>query len=134
MGFELPFSTRIDSRNGVANIALVGELDMATVPVLEDRLARFEGDGVSAIVLDLRNLSFFDCSAIHAFVEARDRATMNGHRVTVVGAGQAARRLFELTRTQFLLEEHEAPGVLDQFAGVAHGDDRTMLADEMTDV
>lgn len=117
MVFEPLFTTRTESRNRVANVALVGELDMAAVPILEEDLAPVEGDGVVAIVLDLRELTFLDGSAVHALLAAKQRAKANGHRVVVVGADQTSRRLFELTNTQFLLDERDALDVLEQFTG-----------------
>ena len=39
MGFAPQFSSRIESRNGVASIALSGELDVTTAPILEEHLA-----------------------------------------------------------------------------------------------
>ena len=123
MVFEPLFSTRTESRNRVANMALVGELDMAGVPIFEADLAPVEGDGVVAIVLDLRELTFLDGSAVRALLAVRQRAKANGHRVVVVGADQASRRLFELTNTQFLLDERDALDVLEQFTG-----DRTSRA------
>lgn len=42
MGTGEGFSTRIEARNGVTSIALIGELDMSTVPVLNNQLAALE--------------------------------------------------------------------------------------------
>lgn len=117
MGFEPAFTARIESRDGVASIQLSGELDIATVPVLEDQLARLEGQGVVDVTLDLRELTFLDYSALHSFLTARDRARTNGHRLTLIGASPPARRLFELTGKQFLLYEQEAINMLERFTG-----------------
>ena len=102
-----PFGTRVEEHDGVAVMALSGELDKATVPILRKTLAPFEGNGVSTIVLDLRDLTFIDSSGLLAFLEARRRAMSNGHRLLLSGASPAARRLFELTGTQSLLDERE---------------------------
>ena len=117
MGSELQFTAQINSRNGVANIALRGELDMATAPDLEVHLASFEDNGVTAIMLDLRELTFMDTTVLHALVQARDRATRNGRRLILVGARPSVRRLFELAGTESLLDDHDAVGVLNQFVG-----------------
>ena len=58
-----------------------------------------------AIMLDLRELTFLDCSTLHAFLAARHRANTNGHRLVLVGASSHARLLFSLTETEFLLDE-----------------------------
>jgi anti-anti-sigma factor len=90
MGFP-QFTTHLDSRNGVASLALVGELDLATVSMVEEHLALLEDDGVDAIMLDLRDLTFLDCTALQALLAARDRANKNGHRLAFVEASSCAR-------------------------------------------
>jgi anti-anti-sigma factor len=114
MGFEPLFTTRTDSRNGVAVVALAGELDIAGVPVMEQGLKAFERDDITALVVDLSELTFLDCSGVHALLAARQRAEANGHRLAVVGAGPPTRRLFELTRTHFLLDGDRAVDALKQ--------------------
>lgn len=117
MGSGPLFSARVESRNGVAHVVMAGELDMTTVPALVEQLAHVEQDGVASIMLDLRDLVFVDSSGLHAFLQARDRAKTNGHRLILVGAGPFVRRLFEITGTEFLLDEHEAVSAMDQFTG-----------------
>lgn len=136
MGFAPQFAARVDVRHGVACIALSGELDLTTVPVLEDHLAQFEGAGVTAIMLDLRELTFLDRSAMQVFLAARERANKNGHRLILVGASPGTRRLFELTDTEFLLDDHDAAGVVGQFTGgQRHEVDRkAAVAEAETDV
>jgi anti-sigma B factor antagonist len=134
MESEPLFTTRTEWRNRVANVALVGELDIASVPMLEEDLAPVEGNGIVSIVLDLRELTFLDGSAVHALVAAHRRAQANGHRLVVIGADQRSKRLFELTRTEFLLAERDTLDVLEQFTGaglVQQGD--TEAADERAD-
>jgi anti-sigma B factor antagonist len=115
MGHAPAFAARIDSQDGIVNIALSGDLDMATVPVLEGHLAQVEDDGVSTITLDLRGLTFLGSSALHAFLAARDRAAANGQRLLLEGASSGARRLFGLTGTEFLLNDQGAAGVSDRY-------------------
>ena len=117
MGSEQQFSAQVYSRNGVASIALRGELDVAAVPDLEGHLSPFEGNGVGAIMLDLRELTFIDSTGLHAILRARDRATTDGHRLILVGARPTARRLFEITGTEFLLDDQDAADVLSRFVG-----------------
>jgi anti-anti-sigma factor len=111
------FDLRVDSRNGVALIDLIGELDMSTVPALDDVLWRYQNDGVGSIILDLRQLSFVDSSGLHAFLRARSEAEENGHRLFLIGASPAVRRVFEMTETQFLLDDPQAIGLLGRFSG-----------------
>jgi anti-sigma B factor antagonist len=119
MGFAPQFSARIESSEGVGRIALIGELDLATVPFLEETLARLGADGALSITLDLRDLTFLDCSAIRAFLDARDRATAGGHLLILAGASPRARRLFELTHTEFLLDDQDSDGLTAHPTGAA---------------
>ena len=129
MGSEPQFTAQVNSRNGVASIALRGELDLATVPDLEGHLAPFESNGVSAIMLDLRELTFIDSVAVHSIVRARERAKTNGQRLILVGARPTARRLFELTCTEYLLDDPDTVGVLNRFVGSeTHETGRTLAA------
>jgi anti-anti-sigma regulatory factor len=58
---------------------------MSTVPLLEDHLAHLEGDGVAAIMLDLSELTFLDCSTLPAFLAPRGRAKTNRHPLILAG-------------------------------------------------
>jgi GTP cyclohydrolase IA len=114
MGSAPPFAAQVESRNGVARISLSGELETASVPVLTRHLALVEQDAVTAITLDLQGLTFVDSAGLYAFLQASDRAKSNNHRLILVGASPLLRRLFELTDTQFLLDEREAARDLDR--------------------
>ena len=109
-------SVRTDSRNGVAR-ALDGQLDISTRPVLERHLAPLESDGLATIVLDLRDLEFTDTMGIHAFLAARKRVTVSGRRLILIGATPVVRRVFELTKTEDLLDDDTGADVLGRFAG-----------------
>ena len=103
-----PFTARIESGKNVATIALSGELDLETVPVLEEHLVRIEADGVAVIVVDLVELTFMESLGVHAFIAARERAFANGRQLLLLGAKPSVRRVFELTGTAFLLERADA--------------------------
>jgi anti-sigma B factor antagonist len=107
MGFQPGslFGIQEDRRNGVARLALRGELDLATALKLEGRLEQVEQDGVRAVLIDLRDLTFVDSTGLQAFLKARGRAADNGHRFALVGANEQVRKLLQLTATQGILEE-----------------------------
>ncbi len=113
-----PFGTRITWRNGVATAALSGALDLATASVLKERLGLLEQVGPRAIVLDLRELTFIDSTGVHAFLQARERADSTGYRLILSGANELTLRLFELTGTEFLLDDQGAGDLLEPSSGV----------------
>jgi len=116
MGSETPFCIRVQSRNGVVWMALGGELDLATAPALNDHLAVTEQDSVRTIMLDLRDVTFVDSSGLLVFLQAGQRAGVNGHRLVIVGATPTTRQVFEITGTTFLLDDADAVATLEQFA------------------
>ena len=117
------FTSEIELRNDIARVALSGDLDVGTAPLLEEWLAPLEADGAAVIMLDLRDLMFIDSAGLGVLLQARRRAEANGHQLLVVGSSPRARRLFELTGTQFLIDE-QAVGVLHRFAGNHRKHDR----------
>ena len=108
-------SVDVRIRNGVALVVVLGELDLATTPLLVDRLTHLERTDVETIMVDLREVTFLDSSAIHAFVTAHDHAQQNGHRLILVGANALAQRIIGLTGTQFLLHENGTAEGVAQF-------------------
>ena len=122
MGSTPQLTVRVESNNGVARISLSGELDMASAPTLQEHLARSEQDDIKEIMVDLRDLSFLDSTGLHAFVQAKERAEANGRRLILVGTRASSRRMFELTQTQFLIDDEEAVNVMGRFTESA--DDR----------
>ena len=107
MGYVPPFSSHTQTADGVARIAVSGELDLATAPVLYDQIVSAEAPGVTDITLDLQDMTFLDGSGLRALLAARSRADANGHRLLLVGATAPALRLFELTGTRYLLDEQD---------------------------
>jgi anti-anti-sigma factor len=131
MGPETQFDVDVESRNGVARLALRGELDMQTVDRLSPWLEWAERDGASEIVLDLRDLTFVGSTGLHSFLHAWDRAGTNGHRVVFVGVTRPTRRLFEMTGAEHMLDEREAISTLEQF--VRPSRDRSRLYEGAVD-
>lgn len=109
------FGIQLDCRNGVARLALRGELDLATARKLEEHLMLVEQDGVGAVLLDLRDLTFVDSTGLHTFLKAKSRAADNGHRFALVGANGQLKRILEVTATQGEFDEQEGVRLLAQF-------------------
>lgn len=85
------FSIRRFDENGMRRLELLGELDIATVPVVRKELDNC--DGLDRVVVDTTALDFIDSTGLLALVEGRDRF---GARFELV-AGEATDRLLDLT-------------------------------------
>ena len=99
-----PFTARVLPGTVETTIALSGELDMATVPILEEHLVRIEADGVTSIVIDLVELTFIESVGVRACLSARKRAKQNSRELLFLGAKPELRRVFELAGAESLLE------------------------------
>ena len=80
-------------------------MDLATVPQVADVLDGLAPDanGVRHVVLDLRGLTFMDCSGLHELVRQNDYARRNRHNLAVVRGRKAIERLLALTAVEELL-------------------------------
>ena len=68
--------------NGVAVIALSGELDLYTCPEFKEELLRVIGDGTTLVVVDLTQTTFIDSTALGVLIRGVERLKTNdGRRV-----------------------------------------------------
>jgi anti-anti-sigma factor len=97
-----------DSR---ASLALRGELDISSAPVLEEALGRLEAGRPSLLVIDLRGLEFMDSTGLRTLVSADQRAREAGRRLAIVRGPEAVDRIFNVTRLDERLELVDDPAV-----------------------
>ena len=95
-------------------LAVRGELDVATVPALRDRLAAITENGAQRLLVDMREVSFMDSTALAAFIHARKRLADAGRMTLVIEPGSYARLILEVTCLESVLD---VAGTLDE--GVA---------------
>ncbi|MGW5671303.1 STAS domain-containing protein [Micromonospora sp. NPDC003776] len=94
MTFTLAYA---DWDGGGACLRLVGELDMSTVPQLNDALDRLAAEGQRRFLIDLTDLTFCDSTGIAAFVRGDNRAAAAGGWLRVTGATGRVARVLEVT-------------------------------------
>ena len=78
---------------GTVNVALHGELDLATAPRLEAEFEQIRGEeGLERVVVDLRNLAFLDSTGLEAIVLAstRSRASTGSRSRSCAGPGPSS--------------------------------------------
>jgi anti-anti-sigma factor len=78
---------------GCTVVAVTGEIDLASEPVLRAELERVPG---TDLVLDLSEVGFLGAVALHVLVDARDRLRASHHRFVLVES-PAVERLTALT-------------------------------------
>lgn len=76
-------------------LALEGELDMATVELLQQAM---EGaDGEQMVVLDLEQLQFIDSTGLRSVLSALERCRDRGQQFAVTQGSQQVQRLLGVT-------------------------------------
>jgi anti-sigma B factor antagonist len=84
-------------------VRCVGEIDVATVPVLRDRLSRLQVDGPPHLVVDLTEVTFIDSLGLGALIGAHKRARVLRGSLVVVPS-DAARRVLSATALDRVFE------------------------------
>jgi anti-sigma B factor antagonist len=105
----------LTAEDGGRLLALVGELDIASVDVLNAAVERARGDGAPSITLDLRELSFIDSTGLAAIVLASRRCDKDGLELSLIPGSPSTQRLFEMTGLLDVLPFRAS----DQLAGAA---------------
>jgi anti-sigma B factor antagonist len=90
---------RLRTDRGTVLIEPLGELDIATVPLLADAFDSLADDPQSTqrIVLDLRGLTFMDATGINELLHRNSEAQQNRHSLAVIRGGASINRLITLT-------------------------------------
>jgi anti-anti-sigma factor len=94
---QLHIDTSYPSPN-TARAAVAGEVDLATAPVLHDRLlGLLDGQAPAVLEVDLARCTFLDCTGISALVSVRNAAVQTGRQMRVTHPQPLVRRVLDLT-------------------------------------
>ena len=93
-----------EDRDGLVHMALAGELDLSSVPKVQEELRRIEAGSPATVVLDLSKLTFLDSTGLRCIVTADERARAEGRRIVIVRGPDAVQRVFAITRLEERLE------------------------------
>ena len=105
------FDIREIQHDGHVRLSLEGELDMASAPVLEDRLTRFRAKK-QAVRLDLSKLAFIDSTGLRLLIRAvGDARSAGSWQLEIEGdLAPTVRGLFRLVHfDSFVSREPEDP-------------------------
>ena len=91
------FEIHEQREDGRLRLQLTGELDLASVSVLENRLERLRAENQS-VRLDFSRLGFMDCTGIHLLIKAVNQARADGWQFDVdPDLSPEVEQLFKLT-------------------------------------
>jgi anti-sigma B factor antagonist len=85
-------------------LTLSGELDLATVPALREQMIAATEAGARKLVLDMREVSFMDSTALAAVINAKKRMGEGGEVTLVLPRDSYGRLIFEVTGLDGVLD------------------------------
>jgi anti-sigma B factor antagonist len=104
-GFWIDVERQSDDR---AVVAMTGDADLYSAPVLRERLTTVIDDGASHVILDLSDTTFLDSMALGVLLRAKKRLALQGGRLDVVVTRPDVRRIFEITMLDRVFELHSS--------------------------
>jgi anti-sigma B factor antagonist len=113
----MDFTVQVTDRDEWALLTVHGEVDIATAPVLRERLHALLGDGRSQLIIDLDDVGLLDSTALGVLVGGLKRSRTEGGDVRLVCTQPRIRRVLEITRLDKSFELYES--VDDAVKGVS---------------
>jgi anti-sigma B factor antagonist len=92
----VPFALERQLSSGTARIVVRGELDLSTGPQVEGEVRRAEAEAATTLILDLREVTFFDSTGLQLVLDADVRAREEGRTLIVLPGDGEPRRILEL--------------------------------------
>jgi anti-sigma B factor antagonist len=92
------FQVEIQAEGEQVRVVPQGELDLVTVEQLHAQIDELRSNGATAIVLDLRQLSFMDSTGLRLLLTLDAAARSDGFSFSIVDGEGPVRHLLELTR------------------------------------
>jgi anti-sigma B factor antagonist len=86
-------------------VSVRGELDLASVPAVDDVLMGLIEHDTSEILVDLGDVEFMDVAGLRALLNVRQAARERGHTVKVTNVSRQVNRLLEIVGKRELLAD-----------------------------
>ena len=103
------FRVTAERLGSAALVAVEGELDIATLPELEDAVTRLRSPGLERLVIDLRELEFLDSMSIELLLRLHGELTAAGAELVIVRGPPVVNRIFDLMELERVLTLVDEP-------------------------
>jgi anti-anti-sigma factor len=105
-----PFEVRSEFEADACRLTVIGELDIATTPQLEEAAHATIARGVIDVTVDLRQVTFMDSSGLRALIVLNDRASTEGWALGLLRPAGPPLAILALTGADKNLPFVEDPG------------------------
>ena len=83
--------------NGAPVVSVMGEVDLATAPALEQTLLGVAENGTGEVIVDLTGCTFLDSRGLGALLATRGRLEHSNRRLALVVSNRNVMRIFQIT-------------------------------------
>jgi len=97
------FRCELEPERERVRVRPIGEIDIATAPVVEAHLSELTAAGFKQVTLDLSAVRFLDSTGLRMILEWDARSRADGFSFGLVPGPPPVQRLFELTNTTEML-------------------------------
>jgi anti-sigma B factor antagonist len=94
------FACHVSRAHDTSSIRTVGDLDLATVPILAGHVEQLRRAGCRQLTFDLSDLAFIDSTGLRFILQCHAESRKDGFTMTLVPGPPAVQMLFELTDTR----------------------------------
>jgi len=105
-----PFRCEVEANRIAAHVRPVGELDLATVPLVEEQLAELWSVGFTCLVVDLRDVRFLDSTGLHLLLSWQATSEADGLVFGFIPGPPAVQRVLEVSGVGDHLKEWSPDG------------------------
>jgi anti-anti-sigma factor len=109
---QTPFEMESAHDRDTGRLTLCGELDIATVPRVEEAVDALLAQGVKKLTIDLGDVGFVDSSGLRLFIVLDQRASAEGWTLGLTRPGRQALTVFRVSGV-----EENLPFLEDASAG-----------------
>jgi anti-anti-sigma factor len=92
-----PFRCEVETAQGKVHVIPHGEIDLASVDVLEGKLRELRDTGFDHLVLDLREVAFMDSTGLRLILSWDEEARSEGLDFELIRGTPVVQRLFDVT-------------------------------------
>jgi anti-sigma B factor antagonist len=92
-----PFGCTVQAKDDVVTVLPAGELDIATVPLLEAAMTYQRDLGTGALVVDLRDVTFIDSCGVRLLLTWAREAARRGHDFRVIPGSERVQLVFAMS-------------------------------------
>ena len=106
-GLAVDFDIRVDRFAGEVVVSVLGEVDMASGPLLWECLAEAIPDAARRLVIDLSDTTFIDSTGLAIFVRAREQLRHRGAELILRTPQASARKVLSITGLDTVITIHD---------------------------